>query len=95
MVKFELNVQENKVKDLVNFLVRILPGTRDFAGNEGAKVSCSFEDKTKFILIEYWQSKEDFDEYLNWRTEIGDFEKLGAMLSNDPDIQSFEVLKND
>ncbi len=94
MVKFELNVQESKEKELVEFFERILQGTRDFSGNEGAKISRSYEDKTKFILIEYWEDKEDFDKYLSWRTEIGDFEKLGNMLSIDPDIQNFDVIDN-
>jgi len=94
MVKVELKVHENKEKELVEFFERILQDTRDFSGNVGAKISRSFEDKTKFILIEYWQAKEDFDKYLSWRTEIGDFEKLGSMLSIEPNILIFEAMDN-
>jgi quinol monooxygenase YgiN len=94
MVKFELSVQSNKVAEFKQFFERILQGTRDFSGNEGAKIAYCAEDETKVVLIEYWKSKEDFDHYLNWRKDIGDFDTLGSMLAVEPDIQSFTVLKN-
>lgn len=92
MVKFELKTQDSKTTDIDEFFSRILQGTRDFDGNFGAEVSRSSEDKTKLVLIEYWNSQEDFNKYLNWRKEIGDFDELGGMLSTNPDIQSFELL---
>jgi len=94
MVKFELNAQKDKEVEIHNFFERILKGTRDFSGNEGVKISHSFEDKAKLVLIEYWQTQEDFDKYLNWRKDIGDFETLGTMLSVDPDMQIFQVIDN-
>lgn len=42
MIKFELYVQENKEKELVEFFEKILR---------------SLIDKTKFIVIEYWHEK--------------------------------------
>ena len=94
MVKFELCAQNAKEKEINQFFERILQGTRDFSGNEGAKISCLPEDSSKLVLVEYWKTKEDFDKYLNWRKEIGDFATLGSMLAIEPDIQSFEVLDN-
>lgn len=92
MVKFELNVQDTKVEEIKQFFERILPDTRDFTGNEGAKLSRSLEDKTELVLIEYWKTKENFDKYLNWRKEIGDFDTLGSMLAVEPNIQVCEAL---
>ncbi len=92
MVKFELNAHSDKVKEIRQFFERILQGTRDFSGNEDARISSLSEEKTKLILIEYWKTQEDFDGYLKWRKEIGDFDTLGTMLAVEPDIQVFSVL---
>lgn len=94
MVKFELQAQEHKADDIKAFFENILQGTRDFSGNEGAKIARASEDNNRLVLIEYWQSNDDFQKYLDWRKEIGDFAKLASMLTQEPDIQNLDVLEN-
>ena len=40
------------------------------------------EDPAKIIVVEVWETKEQYDKYLEWRTERGDMEVLGTMLEN-------------
>lgn len=92
MVKFELLTQENETESIKRFFERILQGTRDFDGCNGAQVSRLEEAPNKIVLIEYWESNVHFQNYLAWRKDIGDFDTLGNMLSKDPDIQIFQLI---
>ena len=92
MVKFEMVAKSEDVDKIRLFFERILPDTRKYEGCEGAIISRMSEQPDKFILIEYWESNELFQNYMKWRTEIGDFNEFGSMLAAEPDMQIFEVL---
>jgi quinol monooxygenase YgiN len=94
MMKFELSAKGDSIKDISNFFNEILPGTREFPGCEGAYIAYSEEEKSKFVLIEYWRASGDFDKYIEWRTNIGDFARLNSMLASEPNIKPFTLLAN-
>ena len=48
------------------------------------------EDPSNSVLVENWDSKEQFEKYFGWRTERGDVEKLGAWLAGPPSIRYFD-----
>jgi len=92
MVKFELLAQEEQTENIKQFFEKILQGTRDYEGCNGAQVARLKKEPNKIVLTEYWKSNEHFQKYLEWRKNIGDFETLGSMLSADPDIQILELI---
>ena len=92
MVKFEMVAKSEDVDNMRLFFERILPDTRKYDGCEGAILSRLSEQPDKFVLIEYWESNDHFQNYMKWRTEIGDFAKFGTMLAAEPDTQIFEVV---
>lgn len=92
IVRFELFPRKEKHEEIRSFFKNILQGTRDYVGNQGVFLSKEQENGDKLMLVEYWASKADFEKYLNWRVETGDFGRLGELLSKGPDIQFFDVL---
>jgi quinol monooxygenase YgiN len=92
MVKFEMVAKPESVEKVKQFFERILPDTRNYDGCESVILSRLAEHPDKFVLVEYWESNELFQNYIKWRQEIGDFDIFGSMLSVEPDMQIFEVL---
>lgn len=92
LMKFELTVKAQYKQEIRQFFANILPGTRDFEGCEGACLASNEQDGSQLLLIEYWRSEEDFDKYLHWRSDIGDFDRLTGMLLCEPDIKPFDIL---
>ncbi|WP_422090881.1 putative quinol monooxygenase [Tenacibaculum ovolyticum] len=92
MVKFELLAQEQQSEKIKHFFEKILQDTRSFNGCNAAQVSRLEQEPNKIILIEYWKSNDQFQKYLSWRKEIGDFNTLGSMLKEEPNIQIYEVV---
>ena len=45
--------------------------------------------QNSILLIEDWESKEQFEAYIKWRTDRGDYAKLLSLLSVDPVVDYF------
>ncbi len=41
------------------------------------------------VFVEDWDSREQYEKYLAWRTERGDLEKLMGWLSGEPSIRYY------
>ncbi len=90
LAQFQLDGMDATGKPLTDFFDRILSGTKSFEGNKSAVYFVSQEDPSKLLLLEEWESKEDFDAYLNWRIERGDFAELKSLLESDPILTFYE-----
>ena len=40
------------------------------------------DDPDRILLIEQWDSEKHYQDYLAWRTERGDMEKMGAVVKS-------------
>jgi quinol monooxygenase YgiN len=40
------------------------------------------DDANRVILIEQWDSEKHYQDYVAWRTERGDFEKMGSAVKS-------------
>ena len=90
-ITLEFTAREGQADALKNMLIETLPDTR-------AKEACVFvnaytdqDDPNKIVLIEEWASREAHGEYLGWRAERGDFEKLGALVAGPPVTRYFDL----
>lgn len=92
MVTFELTAQSEKQEELVLFFKKILPDTKQYTGCRDVNLSTSPDKSNEFMLVEHWESQELFDVYLNWRKSVGDFDTLGTMLSQAPQITVYNTL---
>jgi hypothetical protein len=42
------------------------------------------------VFVESWDSKEQYEKYLGWRTERGDIDKLVGWMAGPPSIRHFD-----
>lgn len=86
LVQFTLSHTEDHTVEIVEFFNEILPDTRTFNGNLSAELYQKDLPENSLVLCEEWESKSHFNEYIAWRKDIGDFARLGAMLTDAPTI---------
>ena len=89
MVWVDLKPGEGGCSPILDFLAEILPDTRDFDGCQDLKVYIE-GDGEAIVFIEYWDSNQHYQRYLNWRTETGVLDQLGEMLAAPPVIRIAE-----
>ncbi len=90
LTKFELTSKDGTGEALHTFLSDILPDTRNYNGCTGASFGIAQDDTKTVLLIEEWDSVPEFEAYLNWRIERGDFETLSSLLAAEPNVTHFE-----
>jgi quinol monooxygenase YgiN len=69
-------------------LVSVLPDTRAFDGCLGVTTHRGLDDPSQVLLIERWESREQYLAYFQWRVETGLIEAIGPMLAAEP-VTSF------
>jgi quinol monooxygenase YgiN len=87
-VILEADVKEDKKDELLKLLSQYLPETRQYKGF--ISISIHTELKANHVLFyQKWESIEDYEAYLRWRTETGVMNTLGATLVSPPLIRYF------
>jgi len=86
LVQFQLSHAPENNQVIKDFFTEILPDTRSFEGNISAHLFQNGQIDNALVLYEEWVSDAHFAKYIAWRKEIGDFDRLGAMLSQEPRI---------
>ena len=76
--------------DITNFLRDELHHTRGFDGCNGITIHKNESDPNNMVFVEDWDTREQYEKYLAWRTERGDMEKLAGLLAGEPSIRYFE-----
>ncbi len=90
IVILEADVKEGKKDELFKLLSQYLPDTKKYKGF--IEISIHTEQKNNHVLFyEKWESVEDYESYLQWRTETGVMKILGAKLSSLPVIRYFNT----
>jgi len=69
-------------------LASVLHDTRAFDGCIGVTTHRGLDDPSQILLIEEWESREQYLAYLQWRVETGLLEAIGPMLAGEP-VTSF------
>ena len=80
------------IDDLKSTLKNILPDTRSYDGCIEVQVVGNQDDPLNIILLETWETREQYEKYLAWRAETGALDALGAMLSEAPSIRYYDNL---
>lgn len=86
LVQFKLSHSPENTQAIKDFFTEILPDTRTFEGNVSAHLYEKIQGQHELVLFEEWQTPQHFDKYIAWRKEIGDFDHLGTMLTDAPNI---------
>lgn len=86
----ELTVKPELVDEMKAALKQILPETRKFKGCRAIDVWGNQDQSNNIILSEIWETKEDHQKYVAWRTETGAMAELGARLAEPPSIRYYD-----
>jgi quinol monooxygenase YgiN len=87
----EVKVKTETKEELKAFLNEILPDTRSFEGNEGIDVYFDIEETDVMVLVEKWQSSENYNKYHDWRVSTGVIDKLRTFLVGKPSRRFLEL----
>ena len=90
LVVFECNTNPANAKDLKDFLRDELFHTRGFDGCNSITIHENQDDPNNFVFVEDWDSKEQYEKYIGWRTERGDIAKLAGWMTGPPSIRHFD-----
>ena len=93
LVLGEVKAKADSVDELKTLLREILPDTRAFDGCEGVTVYTVSDDRQTFLFVEFFQSKEHQQRYVQWRTETGVMAQLVEMLEGPPQVRYFEDIE--
>ena len=89
LVQFELTPKNPNSTELTSFLANIITDTLSYPGCKSAKFFSSLDEQAQVILLEEWDKKSSFNEYLAWRTKRGDFSNLLDLLDGPPKLRHF------
>jgi len=90
IVLLEIQVTPEAIDEMKAFLQRILPDTRAYDGCQGGDIYGNLDDTGNLVLYQRWDSRQHYETYLAWRTEIGTATQLRAMAASPPRIRYFE-----
>jgi quinol monooxygenase YgiN len=92
-VILEFSAKPDCVDKVRAWLKGVLPDTRSFPGCVTLHVIQNQEDPTGIMIVEQWDSRQDYEKYLAWRTERGDMVEFGAMMAGPPNIRFFDYFR--
>ena len=90
IVILDCSTNPANTKDLTDFLRDELFHTRGFDGCNSITIHQNQDDPNNLVFIENWDSKEQYEKYIGWRTERGDMDKLGGWMAGPPSIRQFD-----
>ena len=68
-----------------------LSDTRAFEGNISINTFVDQDNPDRIVLWEKWETRENYEAYLAWRTETGMFEGLEPFLTGPPEFIHLEA----
>ena len=90
IVILEADVKPESKSNLLTLLTQHLPETKQYKGFINISIH-SEEDTNQVVFYEEWQTVDDYHAYLNWRTETGVMNELGATFNAPPSIRYFNT----
>ncbi len=89
-VSLDLSIKPERVDEFIGILREALPDTRTRKGFQSITVHRDQDRSGRIFLWERWDTRPDYEAYLNWRMETGFMEALGPFLEGDPVFSYFE-----
>lgn len=90
LVLLEMNAKSGSAADITNWLRDGLHHTRGFDGCNSITFHSNQDDPNNMVIVEDWDSRQQYEKYLAWRVERGDIEKLMGWLVGEPSIRYYK-----
>jgi quinol monooxygenase YgiN len=90
IVIFEVTAKDGTGTQLLEAFRALLPDTRNKDGCQGVEVPTNLENADNLLLVERWATRKHYENYLAWRKQRGDIDKLAGALAGPPSIRYFD-----
>ena len=90
-VILEVRAKPGTGDELVAFLRSILPETRAHEGCTSVKTLRNSDDADNVVVVEVWDTREQYEKYLAWQRERGTSDRLREALAEPPVIRHFDL----
>jgi len=85
----ELNFSSEALDQARAVMRRVLDETRNFEGCNGIEVLVDAGNKTRWTIVERWESEEHDQAYREFRAGPGKIAELGPLLATPPQLTKF------
>ena len=92
LVLLEATAKAECVSAMKDFFMEHFPETRAYDGCRGITAHMNADDSRTFVLVEHWNTKDDFQKYVAWRIETGGVAQLASLLEGTPNVRYFETV---
>lgn len=89
-IVLEIKVQPEHVGDVLETIGDQLPTTRDREGCIEVYAYQDQDDPTTIVAIQEWETREQYEEYFEWRGKRGDLETLRQWVTQPISLRFFD-----
>ena len=90
-VILEVQAKPGTGDEVVAFFKSILAETRAYEGCRSVDTLQNRDDADNVLLVEEWESHDQYDQYLAWQRQRGTSDRLMKNLAGTPSIRHFDV----
>jgi quinol monooxygenase YgiN len=90
IITLEADIKKGLKNTFLTMLKELLPETRIYKGFLNINIHTQ-KDTNHILFFEEWESIEDYEDYLHWRTETGIMDKLGDAFEMSPIIRYYNT----
>jgi quinol monooxygenase YgiN len=91
IVILEVTAKKGTGLELLETFRAILPDTRNKDGCQSVEVTTNLDNSDNLVLVEHWTTRQHYENYLAWRQERGDLDRLAGALAAPPSIRYFDL----
>jgi len=66
--------------------------TQTFDGFQTIDLTYNVEDPNNWVITELWESKEDYEKYLQFRQEDGTLDQVASVCTDAPSVRIFDIV---
>ncbi len=89
-VILEVRAKPGTGDEVVAFFRSVLPETRAYEGCTSVDTLQNADDADNVVVVEVWESREQYEKYLAWQRERGVSNRLKQALAEPPSIRHFD-----
>lgn len=67
--------------------------TKTFDGFQTIDLTYNVEDPSNWVITELWDSKEDYQKYLEFRQEDGTLDEVASVCTGAPSVRIFDIVE--
>ena len=90
-VLLEGNLQDGERDGFTTLLTEKFKATKTFEGFQTIDLTYNVEDPNNWVITELWDSKEQYEKYLQFRQEDGTLEEVAAVCRDAPSVRIFDI----